>query len=88
MTQNELYDIFTVKTDTIPSKEIYYQKLGQVLNKVRTDCNISPQQVQKETGITMHKLQEYEAGNCEIPIYDLLVLLSFFESTNLFDIIS
>lgn len=80
MTDKELYDIFTVRTTTIPPKWLYYQKLGQVLREMRTDANITPMHIMRDLDIPPDELREYESGQREISIYDLLNLLSYMEN--------
>ena len=80
MTNKELYDIFTVRTTTIPPKWLYYQKLGQVLREMRTDANITPMHIMRDLDIPPDELREYESGMREISIYDLLNLLSYMEN--------
>lgn len=80
MTNKELYDIFTVRTTTIPPKWLYYQKLGQVLREMRTDANITPMHIMRDLDISPDELREYESGQREISIYDLLNLLSYMEN--------
>ena len=47
---------------------------------MRNESNVTPQQIQRATGITPDMLLDYEMGRREIPIYDLLVLMSYLES--------
>ena len=76
----DVYDILTVGTETIPPKEIYYEKLGKLIYTMRNESNVTPQQIQRATGITPDMLLDYEMGRREIPIYDLLVLMSYLEN--------
>ena len=48
MTKFDLYNIFTVNTKIIPPEYLYYQKLGQILNEMRTEHGISFMQIYDE----------------------------------------
>ncbi len=76
----DVYDILTVGTETIPPKEIYYAKLGKLICAMHNEANVTLQQIQRATGITGDVLQDYELGRREIPVYDLLVLMSYLEN--------
>ncbi len=86
MNKQEIYNIFTVGTEFIPPKTAYYAKLGRTLRDIRAEHQITVQQIQQKTGISADVLCKYENGMRDIPIYDLLTILSFIESTNLFDV--
>lgn len=85
MTKIDLYNIFTVNTKIIPPEYLYYQKLGQILNEMRTEHGISFMQIYDDIGIMPNELRDYESGGCEIPIYKLLILLGYLERPQLSD---
>ena len=47
---------------------------------MHNEANVTLQQIQRATGITGDVLQDYELGRREIPVYDLLVLMSYLEN--------
>lgn len=79
MTNQDFYTTLTIGTDLIPSEDIYYKKLGAILYEMRIKQGLAIPQVCYATGIKTDDLYGYENGAQKIPVYDLLLLLSFME---------